>query len=144
LASVLSDQHDRSVWHRAAAALGSDEGIARELEALAEAAQRRGAVAVALSQLERAAELSGDSVPRGNRLLRAAELGFELGRADAVQRLLDLATQGDLARLERVRLEWLREIFFDGAAGDSGRVRELTRLAAESAAAGEVDLAELV
>jgi DNA-binding CsgD family transcriptional regulator len=141
LAGVLRNEPDRAVWHRFAAATGPDETVALELEELAARAERRGAVAAAMDRLEQAAQLSADPVVRSQRLLRAAELGFELGRIDAVQRLLATAGELDLSRLDRARLEWLREIFFDGAAGDSMRVRELIAIAAESAAAGELELA---
>jgi AAA ATPase-like protein len=81
LAQVLAGQPDRHAWHRAAASLGPDEEAAGELEQVATRAQRRGAIAVAVAALERAARLSDDPALQGRRLLRAAELAFELGRA---------------------------------------------------------------
>ena len=81
LAQVLASQPDRQVWHRAAAALGPDEQVAAELEEAAARARQRGAVAAAVAAQQRAAELSENPVRRGGRLLRAAEMGFEFGRA---------------------------------------------------------------
>ena len=79
LAEVLAGQPERRVWHLAASITGPDENVARELEAAAGKAQRRGGAAVAVSALQRAAGL-GEGPQRARRLLGAAELAFELGR----------------------------------------------------------------
>lgn len=63
--------------------MGPDDEAASELDELASRAERRGAT-VTVAALERAATLSHDSTRRGERLLRAAELAFELGRRDLV------------------------------------------------------------
>ena len=106
LAELLADQPDRRVWHRAAASPGPDEGIAADLESVAERAVRQGGVAEAIAALERAARMSVDPVNRGGRLLRAAELAFELGRFDWMRRILgDLGAINDAA-LERRRQSW--------------------------------------
>ncbi len=55
LANVLADQPDRRAWHRAALLSGEHEDIAQELEQAATRAQRRGAIAVAVSAMSRAA-----------------------------------------------------------------------------------------
>lgn len=110
LSRVLADEADRRVWHRAAATVGPDEGVAVELDHAAARAERRGAVAVAISAQERAAELSEGSARRGCRLLRAAEMAFELGRQEFALRLLREAESLDLLAQERTRLSWLREI----------------------------------
>ena len=89
LARVLADQPHRRVWHRAASVVGTDEQVAAELEAAAGSAQQRGSSLAAIAALERAARLSPEPGARAGRLLRAAELGFELGRRDVVARLLD-------------------------------------------------------
>jgi predicted ATPase len=87
LADVLQGQPERAVWHRSASLVGPDETVACELEAAARHAQRRGGTAVAVSALQRAADLS-DGPHRAGRLLHAAELGFEVGRQDLVLSLL--------------------------------------------------------
>jgi DNA-binding CsgD family transcriptional regulator len=113
LATVLVGQPDRQVWHRAAATLGPDEGVAAELEEAADRAGRRGAVAVAIAALERAAELSERSAHRGSRLVRAAELEFELGRRARAVRLVRAAETLELASEDWLRLSWLRDAYGD-------------------------------
>ncbi|WP_028063673.1 ATP-binding protein [Solirubrobacter soli] len=102
---------DRRVWHRAASVVGPDETTAAELEWTAAAAERRGSLSVAVSAFTRAAELSDHPARRGARLLRAAELAFELGRSDVVVGLLRDAEPLELSPGERTRLAWLRELF---------------------------------
>jgi hypothetical protein len=58
LAEVLRADPDRRAWHRAALISGTHEQIADELEEAAGRARRRGAPAVAVTALQRAAELS--------------------------------------------------------------------------------------
>ena len=96
LARVLADQPDRQIWHKAAAALGPDEPLAEALDEAATKAQRRGAVAIAASALERAAELSNNEARRGTRLLRAAELAFDSGHPGLGPQLLKAAEPLDL------------------------------------------------
>ena len=80
LADVLHDQPDRRAWHRAALLSGEHEDVALELEAGGRTrARRRGAVAVAVTAMRRAAEL-GEPASRSRRLLAAAGLAVELGR----------------------------------------------------------------
>lgn len=57
LAQVIPDRDDRRVWHLAAAALGPDDSVARELEALADRAARRGEAAVGAGRLAESTEL---------------------------------------------------------------------------------------
>jgi DNA-binding CsgD family transcriptional regulator len=111
LSTVLDGQPDRQVWHRAAATLGPDEGVAAELDEAADRAERRGAVAVAITALERAAELSERPACRGGRLVRGAELEFELGRRARAVRLLRAAEALDLASEDWLRLSWLRDAY---------------------------------
>src|SRR5580693_401240 len=58
LAEVLRAEPDRRVWHSAALISGTHEQIANELEEAAGRARRRGALAVAVTALQRAAKLS--------------------------------------------------------------------------------------
>jgi DNA-binding CsgD family transcriptional regulator len=58
LAEVLAGQPDRQVWHLAASAIGPDEQVATALDQAAIRAERRGAVGLAATAMERAAELS--------------------------------------------------------------------------------------
>ncbi|MDX6492017.1 MAG: hypothetical protein QOD43_2262, partial [Gaiellaceae bacterium] len=109
LSTVLVGQPDRQVWHRAGATQGPDEEVAAELEEAAARAAARGAVAVAITALERAAELSERSAPRGNRLVRAAGFAFDLGRPELGARLIRAAEPLDLASEDWLRLAWLRD-----------------------------------
>jgi len=140
LAEVLRDQPGRAVWHRAASITGPDEAVAGELEATARHARRRGGTAVAVSALQRAADL-GDSTHRAGRLLQAAELGFELGRPDLVLELAADAEPLGLPSREQARLTWIKESFTDGIPGDAVQARALTAVAGQAAADGDIDLA---
>jgi len=140
LADVLRDQPERGVWHRAASALGPDETVASELEAVARQAQRRGGTAVAVSALRRAADLS-DGPHRARRLLDAAELGFEIGQHDLVLSLLAEAGQLDLPSREQARLIWVRESFTDGIPGGAAQARSLAVAAEQAGAGGDTGLA---
>ena len=139
LAKVLADQPDRRAWHRAALLSGEHEEIALELEQAALRAQRRGAVAVAVSAMRRAAELS-EPANRSRRLLRAAGLGVELGRRDVVVPLLHEVDQLDLGELERARITWIEETAVTRPLGDIGRFISLIAAAERAGAAGDHDL----
>ena len=76
LADVLANEPERGLWHRAASVTGPDERVAHELERAAAQARQRGATAMAVAALQRAAALS-DAPLRGGRLLLAAELAFD-------------------------------------------------------------------
>jgi DNA-binding CsgD family transcriptional regulator len=109
LATVLKDDPDRSVWHRAAATVGPDEGVAQALESAGIRALQRGDVRIAIQALERAAELSTDTMRRGRCLLKASELAFEIGWNGLVVSLLRKAETLELSRRDRVWLTWYRE-----------------------------------
>ncbi|AGL16807.1 AAA family ATPase [Actinoplanes sp. N902-109] len=139
LARVVAED-DRRVWHRAAASDGPDDAVAAELAAVAVRAQRRGGIAAGTAALRRSAELTADPVRRGERLLHAAELAFELGRSDEVQHLLAEADRAGLAERQRWRTAWIRDSFDDGVLG-RGRAAVSLAQAAERAAADDPDLA---
>ena len=140
LADVLRGQPERAVWHRAASVLGPDETVAGELDAAAGQAARRGGTAVAVSALQRAADLS-DGPQRATRLLHAAELGFELGRRDLVLSLLADVEPLGLPSREQARLAWIRDSFTDGIPGDASQARLLAAAADQAGADGDTDLA---
>ena len=119
LAEVLHDDAFRQTWHRAHAIVGPDDSVADQLEVGHVTALRRGSPLAAIWALERSAQLSTDSSLRARRPLLAAEYAFDLGRADMVDRMLDLASLARLSELDRARAEWLREIFNDGVPGDA-------------------------
>jgi DNA-binding CsgD family transcriptional regulator len=126
LAEVLAGEPDRQVWHRAAASLGPDEEVAAGLEAAADRAFSRGAIAEQAAALAAAARLSPDSARRGQRLIRAAWAFYDLGRPQTTLRLLDEAEPLDLEPGDRLRLSWYRES--TGVATRSG-TRPLVALA---------------
>ena len=110
LARVLVGEPDadRRAWHRAAAATGSDESIAAELEHTAARAQQRLGYATAAIALERAARLTPQPPDRARRLVAAATAAMHAGRADAAVTLADQALRlttepAALARIATVR-----------------------------------------
>jgi DNA-binding CsgD family transcriptional regulator len=111
---------DRRAWHRAAAAVGPDAAVARELEHEAERAQARGGYSAAGVFLARAAELTPDPAQRADRLLAAARshlTGGALSRARALLDAADLRFNDSLRRAEAERLD-------GGIAAASGKDRE--------------------
>jgi DNA-binding CsgD family transcriptional regulator len=141
LADQFALQPERQAWHRAASVIGRDEGIAAELESMATRAQQRGAAAVAMAALERAGQLSDDPTARGRRLLRAAELGFELGHPEAVNRLITEAEGLEFGLLERSNLGWLRGVFDGQQAGGAHRFAWMVDTATALIESGEDNLA---
>jgi DNA-binding CsgD family transcriptional regulator len=139
LANVLIDHPDRRAWHRAALLSGEHEDIALELEEAGARAQQRGAIAVAVTAMRRAAELS-DRAGRSRRLLAAAGLAVELGRPDVVVPLLREVNQLDLGDLERARVTWVEETALSRPLGDVGRFTSLIAAAERAEAAGDHDL----
>jgi DNA-binding CsgD family transcriptional regulator len=110
LAAVLAHDPARSIWHRVAAAEATDDALADELTATANAALRRGAVVTAARTLGRAAAFTASETARGARLLDAAELALDIGRDDLVDQLLDAAAPLALASGDRPRRAWLQRI----------------------------------
>ena len=140
LASVITDA-DRALWHRAAATVHHDDELAAALEELGGDAARRGAVAVAVTALERSAQLTRDPALRGHRLVRAAEYAVELGRHDVVQRLLDETTPLDLDPVDRARAAWRRRSLEGGVWRDASQVRALVEVTDQLEAIGDVETA---
>jgi DNA-binding CsgD family transcriptional regulator len=93
LARTFADPHDadRRAWHLAAAAAGTDDTAADELEMVARRAIACGAPAGAARALERAAQLSGARPARAARLVDAARAAYDAGQLD---RAADLAAAG--------------------------------------------------
>ena len=141
LADVLAKVPDRRTWHRAASTIAPDADVAAELEAVANRAQRRGGVSVAVAALERAAQFTESTVRRGERLLRGAELGFELGRHDVFERLLHQVAKLEIGPLEQAQLYWLQGVFDEGLGGGTSRIGPMVTTAADVARDGATDLA---
>ncbi|WP_394552066.1 AAA family ATPase [Agromyces sp. MMS24-JH15] len=112
-ATEVETDHDRRVWHLAHAAPGLDEALARELEASAERARRRGGVAAAAAFLQRSAELTPESAERARRTLAAARAKFDSGALEVALELLADAETRVLDELQRASLAYLRaEVIF--------------------------------
>ena len=139
LAELLRGEPDRRVWHRAALISGTHEEIANELEEAAGRARRRGALAVAVTALQRAAELS-PAGQRARRLLTAAELAFELGQRDLVMSILRAVEQLDPDPIERARATWIEEVVQTRPLGDVPRAASLIATAEQAGRAGDRDL----
>jgi DNA-binding CsgD family transcriptional regulator len=99
---------DRCAWHRAQASAGTDENVAAELERSADRAQARGGLAAAAAFLERAMELTPETVPRARRALAAAQTKLQAGSAEAAERLLAVAEAGPLRKEDRAHAGLLR------------------------------------
>jgi DNA-binding CsgD family transcriptional regulator len=99
---------DRRAWHRALAAEGPDDDVARALEQSAARAQTRGGVAAAAAFLERAATLTVDPAERARRAMTAARAKHQAGAPDAALALLASAETGPLDPLQRAQADLLR------------------------------------
>ena len=141
LAETLKDQPDRRAWHLGASVLGKNEIVAQELDRAAARALQRGAPVVAVAALEQSARLSAESASRGKRLLQAAELSFQLGRVDSVDRLLNEAEELGLELPEQGRVRSIREMFDDGIGAGPESIPELASLAAQAHRDGNTALA---
>jgi DNA-binding CsgD family transcriptional regulator len=140
-ARALRADSDRATWHRALAASQPDEGLAEALDDGADRAVAHGAPDLAEQWLERAAELSVDERRRGHRLLRAAELAFELGRAELVNELMARARDLPLDPPDYAWLAGLEGAFDDGVPGDEANVLRLVASADRARDSGERELA---
>ena len=140
LAQVVADP-ERRVWHRAMSAVGYDEEVAVALEDHARTARRRGAVTVAAAALERAAALTADPHMKGDRLVRAAELAYDLGLIDVVRRLLDQAEPLEVGPLEGARLAWLQQMIDGDVWFERGAAKTFVTIAQQMLDGGDADMA---
>jgi DNA-binding CsgD family transcriptional regulator len=140
LADAVTDP-ERRLWHRAMAAVGTDDSTADALAAHARTARRRGAVTVAAAALERAAILTSDPHAKGERLVRAAELAYELGLVDIVPRLLQQAEPLDVGDLEAARLAWLQEMVAGDLWFEPGATKTFVTIAERMRDGGDPDMA---
>jgi DNA-binding CsgD family transcriptional regulator len=140
LAAVVRDP-ERRLWHRAACAVGHDEEVASALEEQAQITRRRGAVMVAAAALERAAMLTADPRRKGERLVRAAELVYDLGRIDVVSGLLREAESLEVGPLEAARLAWLQQMISGDVWLQKGAAKTSVTIAEQLLAGGDPDAA---
>jgi DNA-binding CsgD family transcriptional regulator len=140
LAEVVADP-ERRLWHRAMAAVGCDEELAAELAAHASVARRRGAVAVAAAALERAATLTHEPVPKGERLVRAAEIACELGLVETAWGLLQQVETVEVGSLELARSAWLRHTISGDVWVQSGAAKTFVEISRQMLAGGDAEMA---
>jgi DNA-binding CsgD family transcriptional regulator len=121
--------------------VGHDEEVASALNEQAQIARRRGAVMVAAAALERAAMLTADPRRKGERLVRAAELVYDLGRVDVVSRLLREAESLEVGPLEAARLAWLQQMISGDVWFEKGAAKTSVTIAEQLLAGGDPDAA---
>lgn len=142
LATALADEPARAIWHRAACVVGQDEQLASELADAADQAMRQGASSVAVTALQRAAELSNNPAQQSGWLLQAASTSimFDLDLTRQLLRTLELL---DLSPLQREEALWLREVYIGLEQGRpwSGvaRVRPRVELAEQARLEGKTE-----
>jgi DNA-binding CsgD family transcriptional regulator len=107
-ALVESGDGDRSVWHRAIAAEGRDEGVGEDLAQVGSRAENRGAFAAAAAAYDRAAELTADEQVRAARRFAAARNAWGSGQAARAAHLASLAREQVLDPLLRADIDRLR------------------------------------
>jgi DNA-binding CsgD family transcriptional regulator len=105
MASDPESEPDRRAWHRAQAAAGPNEGIAKDLVRCANRAHRHGDVASEATFLEQAAALTPDPSRRASRALSASEAKFEAGDLQAAEVLLAIADVGPLSQREQAQAQ---------------------------------------
>jgi DNA-binding CsgD family transcriptional regulator len=141
LARVYRGDPDRGIWHLAASLTDPDDLVSVELEAMADRAARRGAAAVAILALERAARLTTEDLRRGQLLLRAAWLAYELGDLDASTALVRDARRLKLARREQTMLRYMLELGQESTWPGTAEIRNLVEIAGQLQAVAETDRA---
>lgn len=140
-AEVLSADPYRRSWHRAWSIVGPDDSVADALTETVTESLRRGAVLSAVQSLDRAAQLTVSSSLRGSRIVRAAQLALQAGRADVVGRLLHDAQRLDLLELDAAGVAWLTETLNGDVSADPVLVRQLCDSARRADALGDLGLA---
>jgi DNA-binding NarL/FixJ family response regulator len=107
-ASAAGGNADRAAWHRAAATVGVDEDVARELEDTADRARQRSGYAAAAAALDRAAELSADAASAARRLVAGADAAWHAGQGERATAMLDRAVPSASDRLLGAELDNVR------------------------------------
>jgi DNA-binding CsgD family transcriptional regulator len=140
LAAVVGDA-ERRLWHRAMAAVGCDEELAGALDSHAAVARRRGAVVVAAAALEHAAALTPDPVRKGERLVRAAEVAYELGLVEIARGLLEQVDPVEVGPVELARSAWLQHMISGDVWVQSGAAEAFVAISRQMLGGGDADMA---
>ncbi|MDM7856410.1 LuxR C-terminal-related transcriptional regulator [Cellulomonas alba] len=141
LAAVMPDEPARQACHRAAAVVQPDEAIASHCDAVAELCSAEGSVVLAHTLFEHAARLSEEAQIRHHRLLRVAEVAFEMGRYVEVRERVEQLRTGDLHPADRARLVLLEMAFDDGVPEGADAVHRFVASAEAAIAVGQGALA---
>ena len=99
---------DRRAWHRALAAPGPDESVARALEQSADRARARGGCSAAGALLERSVALTVDPTRRAQRVVAAAAAHLDGGSFESAAGLLALAEMTLLDETGHAQVDLLR------------------------------------
>jgi DNA-binding CsgD family transcriptional regulator len=99
---------ERRAWHLAAAAAGTDDVVADDLEDAGERLRSRGGYAAWAAYLARSAELTADPGRRAGRLVGAARAHLYAGNPGQAQVMLDRAAPGLGGAVVRARAEQAR------------------------------------
>ncbi|MGW7256615.1 LuxR C-terminal-related transcriptional regulator [Streptomyces sp. NPDC054834] len=113
LAELYPDDQERRAHHLAEATVDPDDKVAALLERAAEAATRRGASSVAVSWLERAAQLSERPDQRSRRLAEAAFVAGQSAQLERAQQLSEIAGAGT-AETGTIIVECYAALYRDG------------------------------
>ena len=140
LASQATDP-DLRAWQAAAATVGRDEPVARELEQVALRARRRGVPVAAMQAAWRAGELSPQVPDRVDRLLLATELAVEVGRPTAVAQLRAQVSELPMTGAQQGRSIWIGELLEERIEFTDSAVFRLVEAAAVCRDAGDLDMA---
>jgi DNA-binding CsgD family transcriptional regulator len=98
----------RQVWHRARAAVGTDETVAAELERAADRALADGALTAAAAFLAASAARTPDPAQRARRSLTAAQTTATAGAVTGASALLSTADAGPLDEVGRAHADLVR------------------------------------
>jgi DNA-binding CsgD family transcriptional regulator len=110
---------DRRAWHRAHAAVGTDESVAAELERSADRARSHGGLAAAAAFLETATALTPDPARRAQRAVDAAKVKVTAGAFEDALSLLAVASTGPLEEIGLARIDLLRaQIMYNAKHGN--------------------------
>jgi DNA-binding CsgD family transcriptional regulator len=112
LAAVVTADPERTVWHRAAAADGPDEELARQLTEFARRAKQRDAAGIAVIAFDRAARLSADIEGRSHRQFAAMDAIGERGDTGETRRRLGEIRRDDLPAGDRALYDLMHEVYF--------------------------------
>ncbi|GAB3046570.1 LuxR family transcriptional regulator [Intrasporangium mesophilum] len=136
LATTLTGDPDRAVWHEAAATQGPDDRLAEALARTAARASSRGSLDAASAALRRSAALTADPSLRAQRLLGAADIAIEQGGGVESLTLYREALQLGLPAHEAARASFALEAMSNAWSG-AAAIPRFAEIAERLAADGE-------